>query len=155
MPPWTSQPAARPPSRLAPVLAGLATLLAAAALTVGIVALTRPASSPIYSGAQQKAADDELCGTYKLASTAMSIATNAPNGDVSVARLSLTNGARMLQTAASDPALADKYRDAARALAKAYQTQSAKGITATPEQYQAAMRDTNSKTLVMIGLCGD
>lgn len=85
----------------------------------------------------------------------MNTATNVPDGDVAVARLSLTNGALMLHTAAADPALDTKYRDAARALANAYQTQSAKGITATPEQYRAAMADTNSKTLVMIGLCGD
>lgn len=85
----------------------------------------------------------------------MNIATNIPDGDVAVARLSLTNGALMLLTAASDPALGTKYRDAARALANAYQIQSAKGITATPEQYQQAMADTNSKTLAMIGLCGD
>ncbi len=97
----------------------------------------------------------ELCGTYKLASKAMNIATNIPDGDVAVAHLSLTNGALMLLTAASDPALDAKHRDAARTLANAYQTQSAKGITASPEQHHEAMADTNSKTLVMIGLCGD
>ncbi|MGV0748097.1 hypothetical protein [Mycolicibacter minnesotensis] len=97
----------------------------------------------------------ELCGTYKLASKAMNIATNIPGGDVAVAHLSLTNGALMLLTAASDPALDAKHRDAARTLANAYQTQSAKGITASPEQHHEAMADTNSKALVMIGLCGD
>ncbi|PQM51286.1 MULTISPECIES: hypothetical protein [Mycolicibacter] len=154
-PPWPAPSTARPNSRTAPGLAAIAALLAVAALIVGIVALTRPAPSPRYSDAQRNAAQAELCSTYKLASKAMNIATNVPDGDVAVARLSLTNGALMLLTAASDPALETKYRDAARALANAYQTQSAKGITATSEQYQKAMADTNSKTLVMIGLCGD
>lgn len=154
-PPWPAPPPAQPHRRPALALATLAALIAVAALIVGIMALTRPAPSPNYSGAQRSAAQAELCDTYKLASNAMHIATNTPDGDAAVARLSLTNGAPMLHAAASDPALDAKSRDAARALATAYQTQSAKGITATPEQYQAAMADTNAKTLVMIGLCGD
>ena len=86
----------------------------------------------------------------------MSIET-APDGDVALARISMSNGALILEAAADSPALEDKYRDAARALAHSYEIMAAKGThgMSTTEQWQAAVDDANAKDRAMNGLCGD
>lgn len=154
--PWPAPPApVRSRNWLTVTLAAVALVLAAAAL---IVALTRSGSEsgPTYTAAQKAEAKTKLCDQYLLAAHAMSIET-APDGDVALARISMANGALILSTAAADPALESKYRDAARALARSYQTMAAKGThgMSTTDQWQAAVDDTNAKTKVMKELCGD
>lgn len=67
----------------------------------------------------------------------------------------MINGALMLDNAAADPALASKYRDAAHALATAYQTTAATGSLGDAAKYQAAMDSTNAKVGTMEELCGE
>ncbi|MEO6794972.1 MAG: hypothetical protein ABI253_07745 [Mycobacterium sp.] len=155
-PPWPIPPPVQPHRRPVVALTALTALLAVAALIVSVAALNKSAGSatPAYTAAQKAAAETQLCDRYKLAGGAMHIATSAPDGDVAIARVSLTNGAVILETAAASPVLDSKYRDAARALATAYQTQLAMGLTATTEQYQSAMDDTNAKDRVMQDLFG-
>lgn len=154
--PWPAPPApVRSRNWLTATLAAVAIVLAAAAL---IVALTRSGSgsTPTYTTAQKGEAKTQLCDQYLLAAHAMSIET-LPDGDIALARISMTNGALILDTAAADPALESKYRDAARALARSYQTMAAKGThgMSTPDQWQAAVDDTNAKDRAMKDLCGD
>lgn len=136
-------------------LAALAVVLAAAAL---IVALTRSGSgsSPTYTASQKAEAKTKLCDQYTLAARALNIETQ-PDGDIALARISMINGALILETSAADPALDPRYRDAARALASSYQTTAVIGTNgmATADQYQAAVADSNAKNQVMQGLCGD
>lgn len=86
----------------------------------------------------------------------MHIETNDPNGEDSLARIALSNGALMLYLASEDPALNAEDRQAARTLADSYQTTAALGTTgmATREQYVASVDDMNAKNLVMLRLCG-
>ncbi|MEB3030382.1 hypothetical protein [[Mycobacterium] nativiensis] len=134
-------------------LAALAVVLAAAAL---IVALTRSGSgsSPTYTATEKAAAKTQLCDQYKLAAQAMHIETSTPD-NTALARIALTNGALILETASANPALEAKYSNAARALAMAYQTQTALGTTAPPEQYREMGDDLNAKDRVIQELCGD
>ena len=86
----------------------------------------------------------------------MNIETGDPDGQDSFARISFVNGALMLITAASDPALDPEYRDAAEALADTYQTSAALGTIgmSTRPGYLASIDDLNAKTNVMEKLCG-
>ncbi|WP_205634635.1 hypothetical protein [Mycolicibacter kumamotonensis] len=97
--------------RSSAVLGVLAVLLAAAALAVAIVALTRIDATPTYSAAQRVEAQARLCDQYKLAAQAVHLETTQPDGDVALARIANTNGALILATAASEPALDVKFRD--------------------------------------------
>jgi hypothetical protein len=153
--PWPAPPApVRSRNWLTATLAALAVVLASAAL---IVALTRSGSgsSPTYTASQKAEAKTQLCERYKLAGHALNIETQ-PGNDVVLARISMINGGLILETAAADPALDPKYREAARALAQTYQTTAAIGTTgmSTPNQWQAAVDDTNAKDRVMQDLCG-
>lgn len=152
-PPWPAPPPVQPHRRTAIGLSALAGLVAVAALIVAILALVRP-SPPAYTVAEKAMAQAQLCDKYKLASRAAHIET-APDGDTALARISLINGALMLETAASDPALAAKDREAARALAAAYQNMAATGSLADAAKYQAAIEATNAKVGTMEELCGE
>ncbi|WP_230987671.1 hypothetical protein [Mycolicibacter heraklionensis] len=157
-PPWPTPPAAQSPRRSTAIFAALAAFLSVAALIVAIISLTRSAdaSSPHYTAAQQADAKKRLCDSYKLAAHAEHIETNTPN-NVALGRLSATNGALILETAAADPALDPKYRDAARALALTYQTlvAVATGKDGGDPELEAVVTDANAKDRVMIELCGD
>lgn len=131
-------------------------MLAAAALAVAIVALTRIDATPTYSAAQRVEAQARLCDRYKLAAQAVHLETTQPDGDVALARIANTNGALILATAASEPALDVKFRDAAQALATSYQTVTAMGTMGRSDpQFIAAIDDSNAKYQVMRILCGD
>ncbi|MEZ0382935.1 MULTISPECIES: hypothetical protein [Mycobacteriaceae] len=152
--PWPIPPPVQPHRRTAITPAAVTGLLALAALIVAIVALVRPSPRPDYTAAEKAAAQAQLCDNYKLASRAAHIET-APDGDTALARISMINGALMLETAARDPALAGEYRDAARALAAAYQNMAATGSLADPAKYQVAIDATNAKVGKMEELCGE
>lgn len=156
--PWPAPLPAQPHSRLPVALAAFAALLSVAALVVAIVSPNRSsdASAPGYTTAQQADAKNRLCDSYRLAAHAEHIETNTPN-NVALARLSATNGALILETAAMDPALDPEYRDAARALALTYQTlvAVATGKDGGDPQLESVIADANAKAGVMHGLCGD
>lgn len=67
----------------------------------------------------------------------------------------MINGALILESAAAEPALATDFRDAARALADAYQTMAATGSLGDNEKYKATVDATNAKVGAMNDLCGD
>jgi hypothetical protein len=154
--PWPAPPAPiRSRNWVAVTLAAVAVVLAAAAL---IVALTRSGSgsSPTYTAAQKAEAKTKLCDQYKLASHALHIESNTPD-NTALARVAMSNGALMLETSAANPALDPRYRDAAKALAAAYQKTAAIGTTgmATREEYLASVDDVNVKDAAMKEFCGD
>ncbi|MEB3020135.1 hypothetical protein [[Mycobacterium] crassicus] len=129
--------------------------MAVAALVVAIVALTRTAAKPTYSAAQSAEAQAQLCDRYKLAAQVVHLETTGPDGSAALARIANTNGALILETAASNPALNVKFRDAAQALAHSYQTVTAMGTMGQADpQFWAAINDSNAKNDVMRSLCG-
>ncbi|BBZ42323.1 hypothetical protein [Mycobacterium conspicuum] len=140
-------------------LATIAVVVAVAAL---IMALTRsthasqpPAiTTPTYRAAETAAAQRQLCDTYKLAAQAVAIDTGG--GDKALARIATTNGALLLNMAAANPTLDANHRDAARALATAYGTLTAKGTygIASDSEYQAALDDIVAKDAVLKKVCG-
>jgi hypothetical protein len=158
-PAYPPQPAPR--SRTWPTVAlpAIAAVVAVAAL---IVALTRStpaapaptATAPTYTAAETVAAQKQLCDTYKLAARAVQIDTNGNNP--ALARIADTNGAVMLDMAAANPALDATLRDAARALATAYITVTAKGNTdvANDAEFRATIDDVVAKDAVMKKVCG-
>lgn len=134
----------------------LTALLSAAALIVAVLALTKSAPDPTYTATQRAAAKTTMCDRYKLAARSIQIETKIPD-NTALARISLTNGAVMLETAAMDPALDTAARTDVRALALAYQDLTVMGTNgvAGEAQFQAAMDAVNDKDRVMKELCGD
>ncbi|CAJ2333086.1 MULTISPECIES: hypothetical protein [Mycobacterium tuberculosis complex] len=139
------------------VVAAIGAVVAVAAL---IVALTnaRPAATPsvpTYTAAETAAAQRQLCDTYKLVARAVHFDTNGNNP--AFARIALTNAAAMLDSVETDPALDGRHRDAARALAAAYRTLTAKSSSdAFAEvEYRAALGDVNAKEAAMNEVCAD
>jgi hypothetical protein len=135
---------------------------AAVAVAALILALVRPmesrssvtTSKPAYTATEIAAAQQQLCDTYKLAARAVQVDTNG--SDKAFARIALTNSAVMLSNAATDPALDAEHRNAARALATAYLTDTAKSSegAATEAEFRAAVDDVNAKDAVMKKVCG-
>lgn len=159
-PPYLPQPA----SRSRPWLAIAVAVTAAVAVAALILGLTRPmdphsstttaTTPPAYTHAETAAAQQQLCDTYKLAAHAVQVDTNG--NDKALARTATTNAAVMLDNAAADPALDAQHRDAARALATAYLTATAKatnGVAADAE-WQAALDDVIAKDSAMKKVCG-
>lgn len=82
--------------------------------------------------------------------------TDTNGSDKALARTATTNGALLLENAADAPALDPPHRNAARALATAYLTATAKatnGVVADSE-WQAALNDVISKDTEMKKVCG-
>jgi hypothetical protein len=105
-------------------------LIALAALVVGVIGLSRPASngagkgsttavpSPTFTAEQVANAKKNLCTMYQVAARSVKQDTNAT--DVALARISTTNAAGILEAAADNPALEQSDRDTAHNLAAAY-----------------------------------
>lgn len=152
--PWPAPPApVRSRNWLTATLAAVAVVLAAAAL---IVALTHSGSgsNPTYTAAQRAEAKTQLCERYRLAADAAYVETNG--SDVALARISATNASVILESAASDAALSAEYRNAALALASAYQTMTAAGSRGSDDtQFKASIDDVNVKNRALKELCGD
>lgn len=157
------QPPPRPRAWPAMLLTGVATVVAIAALIVSLTqrAATKPttpstptSSKPTYSAAETSAAQRQLCDTYSLAARAVGVDTNGNNP--ALARTALTNAASMLDSVDADPALDSKHRDAARALATAYRTLTAKSSSDafTEAEYRAALDDVGAKDDAMKKVCG-
>ena len=139
------------------VLAGVATVVAIAALVVGLMrpTATKPTTTsnpPTYSAAETSAAQRRLCDTYKLA--ARSVETDTNGTDKALARVALSNAAGMLDDAATDPAIDAKLRDAVRALAAAYRTSNALSSFAADAEYRAALDDIVAKDAPVRNACG-
>ncbi|QUR67915.1 hypothetical protein [Mycobacterium spongiae] len=164
-PQWTPAPleqARRSNTWPAVALAGIATLLGAAAL---VVALTRannstsaatPATAPRYTAAETAAAHEKLCEIYKLAARSVQIDTNSDNP--AFARVGGLNGAVMLGQAVNGaPALPPGERSAAVALAEAYTNANAVASFATGRDdpaWRAAADDVIAKDAQMKSFCG-
>lgn len=140
-------------------LAAIAVVLSAIALKVTLAHGARAASSTnsaqlAYSADETLAAQRQLCKTYKLVAQAAQVDTAGT--DKALARIATTNGALMLDMAAANAALDSSHRDAARALATAYATLTAKGTygVASDADYRAALDDAIAKDFAMKKLCG-
>ncbi|MFL0181483.1 hypothetical protein [Mycobacterium sp. SMC-15] len=146
-----------PPHRWQFVALTVGLIATAAVAIAGVaIALSRPAHSVVTYSAEEKAeAKTQLCDRYKIAVRASQIET-APGGDPALARISMLNGALMLETASANPALDVKYGDAARALAVSFQTQAAmaSGESADSMAWHQIVDDTNAKDRVVKELCG-
>lgn len=161
---WPPQHVGQPTKRSRPWLAMAVAVVAAVALAALIVALTRGPIShpsvttttpvPTYTHARTETAQQQLCDTYKLVARAVQVDTNG--SDKALARIATTNAAVMLENASADPALDAQHRDAARALATAYLTTTAKATTgvAADAEWQAALDDVIAKDAVMKQVCG-
>jgi len=157
-PAYPTQPTSR--SRIWPAiaLAAIAAVVAVAALVVALTySPTAPpptTTAPTYTAAETAAAQKQLCDTYKLVARAVGVDTNG--GDKALARIALTNAAAMLDNAAANPALDANHRDAARALASAYLTDTAKSSSNafTEPEFRAALDDVIAKDAVMKKVCG-
>ncbi|BBY03532.1 hypothetical protein MSEO_40310 [Mycobacterium seoulense] len=90
---------------------------------------------------------------YQLAAKAVQVDTAGT--DKALARIATTNGALMLDMAASNPALDANHRDAARALEAAYLTVTAKSSygVATEADFQSALDDVIAKDAAMKKVC--
>ncbi|XBL46502.1 hypothetical protein U8D42_21625 [Mycobacterium europaeum] len=145
-----------------PWLAIALAITAIVAVAALILALIRPATSgpssitktPTYTAAEVAAAQQRLCQTYQLAAKAVQVDTNA--SDPALGRVALTNSAVMLNDAATDPALDDEYRSAAKGLARAYLVDTAKSSSgaASDADFRAAVDDVNAKDAIMKKVCG-
>ncbi len=159
---WNPSPTSPTPpgSRTWPAvaLATIALVVAVAALVVALVhskGSSSPSQSTVrtYTAAETAAAQKQLCDAYTLAARAVQIDTNGNNP--ALARIADTNGAVMLNMAAANPALDPVHRDAARALATAYITVTAKGNAdvANDAEFRAALDDVLAKDLVVKQVC--
>ncbi|BBZ25017.1 hypothetical protein MHIB_34350 [Mycolicibacter hiberniae] len=129
-------------------------IISLAALTLGIVAVNRPSSSPAYTEAHRAAALSMLCERYRLAAESVKIETTTPD-NAALARIALTNGAVMLETAGADPALDASVRDAVRELALGYQDLTAMGTAGivNESQFESRMDAVNDKNRVLKEVC--
>jgi hypothetical protein len=164
---WTPPPAEprRPASSgriaIALVLIGL---IAVAALVVGSIALTRPASSsankastapatPTFTPDQVASAKKDFCSAYQLAAHSVKADTNS--ADTAIARISLTNAAGILDAAANNPALNNADRDSARKLAAAYRTIDAVSsvFDKTSSVFEQSVDEANQADAAMAAVC--
>lgn len=126
--------------------------LSAVALVMGLT----PSSSnsiPTYTAAQGATAKTQLCSSYRLAANAVYVETTT--GSVALSRISVTNGSLILETAAANPALDGRFRDAALALASAYRTLTLKGTVGMADntESRAVFDDATDKNQVLKDLC--
>lgn len=138
--------------------AAAATVMAAAAL---IVSLNHSSSgsplvsttAPTYTAADTAAAHRQLCDTYKLVARAVEVDTGG--NDRALARIADTNGAILLDMAATNGAINLNHREAAHALAMAYATVTAMGnsAVASDAEYRAAVDDVIVKNAAMKMVC--
>nr|WP_231964326.1 hypothetical protein [Mycobacterium sp. E2699] len=140
-------------------------LIAVAALVVSIIALTRPAAvatgnaptpatpTPTFTPDQVASAKKNLCAVYQLAARSVHFDTNV--SDKALARISLVNGAGLLDAAAINPALSANDRDAARALASAYRTSNAvsSDTDASSPLYQMTLDEITKTDAAMAAIC--
>lgn len=151
--PWPVPPPPRARTWPIAVLALVAVGLAAVSLVMSVTR-SGPGSSIVYTDAQKNAAQANLCERFKLADDAAGTETNG--SDIALARISATNAAVILESAASDPALNDKYRSAALALASSYQTMTAEGSRGADDtRFRASIDAVNAKTQILRDLCRD
>lgn len=164
---WPVAPPAPTRSRFAAVLKALVLTSSIGAVAFGVFALARtapspPTPTPTFTATQHSDAQTKLCERYDLAARALGYESNAsetpegPEDQKALIRAAATNGSLMLEVAAQDPALDDKFRDPAYALSVAYQKMAALGTNgmASKEEYAAAVDDVNAKEVVMEQLCG-
>jgi len=165
--PWTPPAEPRRPASSGRIAVALVVigLIAVAALVLGLIDLARPSSSgaskasttvapsPTFLPDQAANAKKELCSVYQVASRSVNADTNGT--DIAIARVSLTNAAGMLDTAANNPALGQSERNAARTLASAYHTYVAVAsvFDKTSPIMQNALDEANRADAAMATMC--
>lgn len=158
-PPYLPQPVSLP----RPWMVLTVMVTAAVAVAALVMALMRPTAShssanatttPTFTPAEIAAAQQRLCGMYKLA--AQSVQVDTAGTDKALARIATTNGALMLDMGANNPALDTNHRDTARALESAYLTVTAKSSygVATEAEFQSALEDVLARDAAMKKVCG-
>ncbi|WP_369829880.1 hypothetical protein [Mycobacterium sp. ACS4054] len=158
---WSPNYPTQPASRGLPWQGGAVSLTFVIAIAALIVALTRPTgarssvttATRTYTATEIAAAQRQLCDTYKLAAHAVQVDTAGT--DKALARIATTNGALMLDMAASNPALDANYRDPARALEAANLTVTAKSSygVASEADFQSALDTVIAKDAAMKKVC--
>ncbi|MCV7396851.1 hypothetical protein H5P32_20025 [Mycobacterium paraseoulense] len=158
---WSPKYVEQPVPRSRPWLAIAVVLTAGLAIAALILARTRPrapssstaTTTPTHAPADVAAAQQQLCDMYQLAAKAVQVDTAGTHK--ALARIATTNGALMLDMAASNPALDANHRDAARALEAACLTMTAKSSygAATEAAFQSAIDDAIAKDAAMKKVC--
>lgn len=148
-----------PVFRPGPWLAIAVVVSASVAVAALAVALIRPGAShssatttaaPTHTPAESAAAQQQLCGAYKLAAQAAQVET--AGSDKALARIATANGAILLEMGAANPALNAEHRDVARAPAMAWGTLTAEGSCGPATG--AALDDAIAKDAAMKKVCG-
>ncbi|ORV69041.1 hypothetical protein AWC09_13765 [Mycolicibacter hiberniae] len=107
----------------------------------------------VHTEQQRIAAKAHLCETYSLAADAEHVETNGD--DPALARISLVNGAGMLESATSDPALEAEYGAAAKALAQSYRAMAAGASLGSEDSvYKSALKAVIAQESVLKLFCG-
>jgi hypothetical protein len=164
---WTPPALSTRPPRNGGLVIALAVvgLIAVAALAVAVIGITRPTQtdagkaprpanpSPTFAPEQVASAKKELCAAYHLAAHSVNVDTHV--SDTALARISLVNGAGMLDAAAANPALNSEDRDAAHALASAYRTSNAvsSDTDVSSPLYQTTIDEITRANGVMAKIC--
>jgi hypothetical protein len=147
------------------VALGVVSLIAVAALVVGIIGLTRPTSndngkaptaanaSPTFTPDQVANAKKDLCSAYQLAAHSVKADTNS--ADTAIARIALANAAGIVDAAANNPALNPGDRETAHKLAAAYRNIDAIGsvFDKSSQVFQQSVDEANQADAAMAALC--
>lgn len=164
-PPWSRQMNyyGEPMPRPCPWLTIVGAWTAVAATAALIVPLARPTvvrasattAPPTYRVLQIAAAQQQLCGTYKLAAREVQVDTSG--GSAAFVRIPLTNAAVVLGSAAADSALyarSPRYRASLNANAYLADTAKRSEGPATEPEFRRTVGDVNAKGAAMERVCG-
>lgn len=141
------------------ILAGVATVVAVAALVVALTRSSTPVHSPATTAPTNNAAvtanpHQQLCDVYSRAARAVQIESNG--GGTALARIATVNGAAMLEATATVPGLKPDERSAALALARSYRDLTAIGSVvngSSDPAWQSAIGDVNAADSAMKKVC--
>lgn len=126
-------------------------MFAAAALTL---ALTHAEErTPTYTVAKKAQAKKEFCDEFEFAMSSIRVETNAPN-NIALARISLLNGALIIDNASKGPGLDAEIREAAHAVALAFLQQNVLGTFGKEDpRFQESIDNSNDKVDALQQLC--
>ena len=149
--PWVSPHSPIAPKRTAILLNALATVFAAAALTLTLTHAEE--KTPTYTAAKKAQAKKEFCDEFELAMSSVRVETNAPN-NIALARISLLNGALIIDNGSKSPGLDAEIREAAHAVALAFLQQNVLGTLGKEDpRFQASIDNSNDKVDALQQLC--
>lgn len=160
IPPQPSRNRLRPRTWPALALAGFACAVAVAALIVASIdgksssSVVNPQTSATPSAQEAAIAHAQLCDSYARAALAVQIESNG--GGTALARIATVNGAVMLETAASAPALKPDERSAGLSLARTYRSLTAVGSVVNGSDdpmWRSAIADVTAADAAMKKVC--